>query len=125
MSHQAPQQQAAYAPPAAAKPRKKRRIFLWFFLAIQVIFLIWIITAASSAHATPTHAEVLKGCANGAWQGLFKSYSDCMTHYASGLKQAGEAGNAIGFGLVIVFWVVVDFLVTIPWAVYRLATRTR
>lgn len=27
------------APP---KPRKKRRVFLWFYLALQVIFLIWI-----------------------------------------------------------------------------------
>ncbi len=57
--------------------------------------------------------QVHKGCDNGAWQGLFQSHADCMTHYASGLNQAGEAGTAIGVGLVIALWVAVDVILGI------------
>jgi uncharacterized membrane protein YhaH (DUF805 family) len=99
MSHQA-QPQAAYAQPAP-KPRRKRRVFLWFFLAIQIIFIVWLISAGVSTDHSVTH---------------------CVGQYCKG---ATEAGSAIGIGLIVVFWVIVDFLVTIPWVVYRLATRNR
>jgi ABC-type phosphate transport system permease subunit len=114
-----------YAAPPAAKPGKKRRIFLWFFLAVQIIFVIWLITGLATVHTGASHAEVLKDCANGAWQALFKSYNDCIVHDANGIREAGNAGKAIGAALVIVFWMVVDVILGVTYGVYRLATRSR
>jgi hypothetical protein len=109
-------------------PRKRaKRVFMWTFLVIQALFLIWIITgiAGNSGHYDPSHAEVLKGCSHGAWRALFQSRHDCMVHYASGLKQAGEAGTAIGAGLIVVFWVAVDVILGIGRIVVVLARRPR
>ncbi len=36
-------------PPQVQPPRKRRRVFLWVYLAIQVIFLGWVIYAGVSA----------------------------------------------------------------------------
>lgn len=104
-------------------PKKRRRVFVWFFLAIQIIFIIWLIVGISSAKVTPDHADVVKACYNGAWQGVFNSQSDCMVHYANGLKQAGEAGTAIGAGLIVLLWFVTDVIVSICYGIYRLAFR--
>lgn len=92
--------QQSYAPPAA-RPRKRRRIFLWFFLAVQVIFIIWLITGGVAADHNVTH---------------------CVGQYCKG---ASEAGSAIGIGLIIVFWMVVDVILGVSYGVYRLATRPR
>ncbi len=35
--------------PGQPPPRKRHRVFLWVFLAIQVIFLTWVISAGVSA----------------------------------------------------------------------------
>jgi hypothetical protein len=59
----------------AAPPRRKRRIFPWFFLAIQVIFLIWLITGLAQGTGL-SHAQIVSLCGHGAWQGVFKSYHD-------------------------------------------------
>ena len=48
-----------------------------------------------------------------------------MTHFGGALNDAGNAGKAIGVGLVIVFWMVVDVILGITYGVYRLATRDR
>lgn len=118
-----PQGQYAYptAPPAAPR-RRKRRIFLWVFLAIQVIFLIWVITGAMTKTG-PTTAQIAQGCYHHAWYPLFKSQADCVKHYGGALNDAGNTGKAIGVGLVIVFWVVVDVILGISYGVYKLATR--
>lgn len=109
--------------PSPQSPKRKRRVFVWFFLGIQLIFILWLVVGLATAHTAPSHADVLKGCANGAWQGMFSSYSDCMTHYANGLKQAGEAGTAIGAGIIVLLWFVVDVIVSICYLIYRLAFR--
>lgn len=98
-----PQQQWGAPPAHAAQepPRKKRRFFLWFFLAVQAIFVIWLITAGTSVDHSVTH---------------------CVGQYCKG---ASEAGGAIGIGLVVVFWMVVDVILGISYGVYRLATRGR
>lgn len=82
--------------------KKKRRIFLWFFLAIQVLFIIWIIAGASSGSGQP---------------------DDCGTLSAETCNTASDAGTAIGVFLVIVFWMIVDFLLGVGYAIYRLAKR--
>lgn len=34
---------------AAAPPQKKHRIFLWVFLAIQALFILWLVTGIRGA----------------------------------------------------------------------------
>lgn len=84
------------------KPKKRRRIFLWVFLAVQVIFLVWVISGAASAGGQPT---------------------DCGTLDAELCNDAADAGTAIGVALVVVFWCVVDFLLGVGYVIYRLAKR--
>lgn len=85
-----------------AAPKKKRRIFWWFFLAVQVLFLIWVITGAHSGAGQPT---------------------DCGSLDAKTCNDASDAGTAIGVALIIVFWCVVDFLLAVVYGIYRLAKR--
>jgi hypothetical protein len=111
-----------YAYQQAAAPRRKRRVFLWIFLAIQVLFIVWIIAGIATRNPSVA-SQVATYCAGNGWQPLFTSHADCMTHYANGLNEASNAGKGIGLVLVIVFWCVVDFLVGGGYAVYRLAKR--
>jgi hypothetical protein len=52
------------------QPGRKRRVFLWVFMAVQVLFIIWIVTGATagsspcqglSAHACATAADIGHG----------------------------------------------------------------
>lgn len=113
-----------YAPPPAAPPRRKRRVFLWVFLAIQVLFIAWIIAGVASTTPGPSAAaQAAKQCADGGWQGLFTSQADCRQHYAAGLREAASAGKGIGVAIIVFFWVIVDFLTGVTYAIYRLASR--
>lgn len=38
-------------------PRKKRRIFLWFFLAVQLLFVAWVISGIASGSGNTSDAE--------------------------------------------------------------------
>jgi purine-cytosine permease-like protein len=106
------------------QPRKKRRVFLWVFLGIQVLFLVWIIVGAASHPAGPAAAQqAAQQCANGGWQGLFKSQADCNQHYAVALNDAGNVGKGIAAALIVVFWVVTDFFLGLGYLVYKLASR--
>jgi hypothetical protein len=105
--------------------RRRRRVFLWVFLAIQALFVIWIIAAVATVHTAPTQAQIAQGCYNHNWYPLFKSQADCVQHYGGALNDAGTAGKAIGVGLVIVFWMIVDVILGVSYGVYRLATRSR
>lgn len=86
----------------AVPVKKKRRIFLWVFLAVQVLFIIWIIAGASSGSGQPT---------------------DCGSLSARACNNASDAGTAIGVVLIILVWCVVDFLMAVIYGVYRLASR--
>ncbi len=119
---QQPYQPQQYATRSA--PRKKRRVFLWVFLGIQVLFLIWIIAGVASHPAGPTAAQqAAQQCANGGWQGLFKSQADCQQHYAVALNDAGNVGKGIGVAVIVIVWVIVDFFVGLGYGIYRLASR--
>ena len=97
---------------------------MWVFLAIQVIFILWLITGLASKGSGPSVAsQTASVCANGGWQGLFKSHTDCMKHYAVALQDAGDAGKGIGAAIIIVFWMVVDVILGISYGVYKLARR--
>lgn len=82
-------------------PRKKRRVFLWFFLAVQVLFVIWIIAGSSS------HVDT----------------SNCGSLAVQTCKDAQNVGKGIGAVLVVVLWVIVDFLLGMTYIVYKLAKR--
>ncbi len=124
MSYQQPPQgyyqpQPGFVTPA---PRKKRRVFLWIFLAIQVLFIIWIIAGAASGNGGVS-SQVTSFCGNHGWFPLYKSYADCLSSYGRLLNDAGNTGKGIGVALVIAFWCIVDFLVGGGYAIYRLASR--
>lgn len=87
--------------PTQQPARKKRRVFLWFFLALQLLFVAWI------------------------WAGMAADTDVCAT---ATNRSACEAGAEIGGGLAIAFmfgmWLFVDLLVGVIYGVYRLAKRT-
>lgn len=116
----------AVAEVPAAKPRKRKRIFMWTFLAIQAIFIAWLITGiASAAHGIPAdaHAQALAYCKGNGWSPLFKSYQDCIVHYANGMRGAAEVGSTIGAGLVIGLWVATDVILGIGRLIVVFARR--
>ncbi|MCQ9133076.1 OPT/YSL family transporter [Streptomyces hilarionis] len=87
------------------QPKKRRRIFFWIFLAIQILFLIWVISGAASGSSTP---------------------EDCRGLTGDNLKlceDADDVGTTIGVGLIIGLWAAVDVILGFTYVVYRLATR--
>jgi hypothetical protein len=105
-----------------AQPKKRKRIFMWTFLVIQALFLIWLITALAGKTG-PTAAQVAQFCGKGQWQGVFKSYHDCVVHGANGLTAAGDIGKGIAVGLIIGLWVAADVILGIGRLVVVLARR--
>jgi hypothetical protein len=85
--------------PPPQKSRRPRRIFLWFFLAVQVIFIIWIIAGAQANH--------------------------CNAQGSASANGACSAGTAIGVGLIIGLWVAADVILGIGYLIYRLSARNR
>jgi hypothetical protein len=76
----------------------KWRPFTWIILAINVLFLIWVITAIAGASDTP---------------------ADCGTLSAEDCEAAEAVGTAIGTGIIVFFWVAVDVVLGIIWLVTR------
>lgn len=89
--------------PIPTKPKKKRRVFMWFFLAVQVLFIVWLIAGVSGAGSTPADT------------------GGVLTQEEA--NSARDAGTAIGVGLVLILWAIVDFLLAVVWAVVKLARR--
>lgn len=81
-------------------PKKRKRIFLWVFLAVQLIFIIWIATGANSAQSTSCSGLSAQDCQN-----------------------AKDVGTTIGVGLIIFLWAAVDVILGLTYGVYRLARR--
>ncbi|MFF9772670.1 hypothetical protein ACF1HJ_03150 [Streptomyces sp. NPDC013978] len=80
-------------------------MFLWLFLAIQLLFLIWVITGAANASGTP---EECRGRTGDALQLC---------------EDASDVGTTIGVGLIIGLWAAVDVILGFSYVVYRLASR--
>lgn len=118
--HQPPQ--AAYGPPPP-RARKKRRVFLWIFLAIQALFIVWLVVGLATIHTAPTHAALVSGCYHHNWFPIFKSQADCVTHYGGALNTAGTLGKGIGAVLVVSAWLITDVFLGIGYVVYKLARR--
>lgn len=107
------------------KPWKPKKVFLYVFLGIQAIFIIWLITGMKSDNTavTATSAQVVNYCKGNGWQALYSSYADCAKNYAATLTAAGDVGKGMGASLVVIIWVVVDFLVGLTYGIYRLVKR--
>lgn len=99
--------------------RRKRRVFLWVFLAIQVIFIIWIIAAISGA-AAGINPSVVAQCQHQA-ASMGMTQAQCVSF----LGGAAKTGTAVGVGLVVALWAVTDFIVGATYGIYRLARRPR
>ncbi|GAB7103250.1 hypothetical protein JCM4814A_15640 [Streptomyces phaeofaciens JCM 4814] len=84
---------------------KRRRVFLWLFLAVQILFLIWVIAGIASGSDDGGSCEGLTG----------DSLELC--------RDAGDLGTTIGVGLIVGFWVAADFILGLTYVIYRLATR--
>jgi len=89
---------SAYQQPAETAPQKpKKRIFRWFFLAIQVLFLVWIIAGGNSANDNV----------------------DCGTLSAQACSDAAAVGTGIGIALIVILWVIVDIILGITYLIFR------
>ena len=91
-----------YGGPSAAPTRKKRRVFLWVFLAIQVLFVVWLIAGLTDS---------TDPCAN-------------ETEFKDACQAGAQLGTGIGIALIFGLWLFVDLLLGVIYGVYRLAKRT-
>ena len=89
--------------------QKPRRIFLWFFVAVQALFVLLVVLYATE-QTGPSHADLVSSCYHGAWKPLFQSQQDCVTHFGGALNTAGHVGQGIGIFLVIFLWVAADVI---------------
>lgn len=84
--------------PVPVQPRKKRHIFRWVFLAVQLLFLVWIIG------------------------GVGGSADNCDGKVDSALE-ACQAGTAVGAGigamLIIFLWLAVDAILAVTYLIFR------
>lgn len=121
----APRPGAYQYPPTHAyqKPRRRRRVFLWVFLAVQALFVAWLVTGLATVHTGPTSAQLASECFNHNWFPLFKSQADCVTHYGNALQEAGNVGKGIGAALIVAAWVAVDLILGISYAIYRVTRK--
>ncbi|HKR51532.1 MAG TPA: hypothetical protein VJT72_18515 [Pseudonocardiaceae bacterium] len=97
------------APPGEHKHSRDEEAahdFPWVFLAVQVIFIVWIILGINSAgdsnDCSGLTGDALKAC-----------------------RDAGDVGTTIGVGLVIGLWAAVDIILGISYLVFRLGRRER
>lgn len=88
----------AWAPRPPAAPKKPRRWFLWTFIAVQLLFLLWIGYGLANFGADP---------------------GDCGTLDAKTCNDAYDAGAAIGVGIIIAVWAAIDLILGITYAVIR------
>ncbi|MFD9116592.1 hypothetical protein [Streptomyces bottropensis] len=102
---QGPPPNSPYQGETTPRPKKRHRVFLWFFLAVQILFLIGVIMGAATGSGTP---------------------EECQGQTGDALKlceDANDVGTTIGVGLIIGLWAAVDVILGFSYVVYRLASR--
>jgi hypothetical protein len=67
--------------------------------------------------------HIASWCGYGKWSPLYNSYKACVADAGSSLQGAANFGKGNGMSLIVILWVVVDFLVAVPYGIYRLARR--
>jgi hypothetical protein len=98
------------------KPYKRHRVFVWVFLAIQAAFIIWLVTGIASGGGI--NASVVAQCHTQA-AGMNMTQAQCV----SWLGGAGKVGTTLGAAVIVIVWVIVDFLLAVSYGIYRLARR--
>jgi hypothetical protein len=83
---------------AVTQPRSKRRVFMWVFLAIQLLFLAWIVAGAAH-HSPPCSGDLSAG--------------SCAA--------AHDVGNGVAVAIQFALWIAVDFILGVTWFVIRFA----
>jgi hypothetical protein len=109
-------------------PHKRRAVLPWFFLAVQVLFLILVIAAALAAdHGTAEAVshQVARTCLSGAWQGAFTSQRACLEHFHVAVPAGQDLDPGLSPGLVALAWVVADACLGLGYGLDRLARRRR
>lgn len=84
----------------ARPPKKKHHVFRWVFLALQLVFLLWIVVGVH--HGAQTSCGTL-------------SAQDCHNVH--------DVGGTIATGLIVGLWAATDVIVGGTYAIFRLATR--
>lgn len=90
-----------------------RHLFLYVFLAIQVLFVVWLVAGIHGAPSVPAH------CYDAQHNIDITRGDDCAS--AAG----GDVGTAVGAGLVFGLWVGVDIILGIGRIVVVLSRRGR
>jgi hypothetical protein len=93
--------QSVYQPAPVQPARPKRKVFRWFFLAIQVLFIVWIIGGLASTSSSHQN----KACN--------------ADQYVDACKAGYSVGRGLGIAMVIGLWVAVDVIVGVTYAVWR------
>lgn len=81
----------------------KWRVFTWVILVVNLLFLIWIIAGIAGSGGTP---------------------EDCGTLTVEECNAAEGVGTAIGVGIIIVLWALVDVILGVLWLVTRPKRRS-
>ena len=118
----------AAPPPPGYGPPRRLPAFPWFFLAVQVLFLVLVIAAAlASDHGTAEAVshQVARACLQGAWQGAFTSQRACLEHFHVALPRGQDLDPGLSAGLVAIAWLVADVLLALGYGLCRLARARR
>lgn len=90
-------QQPMYVQQPMPVRKKKIRVFSWIILAINALFLIWLITGiATVSNSSCSAGTTVEGC-----------------------ESAKALGGGIGAILIILLWVAADVILGIIWLVTR------
>lgn len=85
--------------------QRKRPVFLWFFIVVQLIFIVWLIVGGNAAQGQPIDCSGI-------------TIEDC-----DDLKTAQDVGTGLGIIVVCLVWFFVDAFLAIGYGLYRLAKR--
>lgn len=83
------------------KRKRNYHVGMWLFLAVQALFLVWVISGIASAGNT----------------------GDCGTLDRQTCQDAANTGTAIGVGIVIAFWAFVDVILGMIWLIVHFARK--
>lgn len=89
---------SSYPPP----PPKKGHKFLWFFVAVQLLFIAWLLMGTGKAQT---------------------SNVDCSHLTPQQCESARDAGTAIGAMAVVFLWAASDIIIGVWYGIYRLVKR--
>lgn len=90
----------------ARAPKKKKRVFMWAFIAVQVLFILWLVGGVGGADSAAQ-------CAGKTSE--YFTQADC--------EAASQVGTGIGAAIVLLLWAVVDFIMAVTYLIVRLARR--